>query len=110
MEWSVNVVDGALVGRTSGIVNEKNWQQFEPLVIDALRQATAAGQPFVLDMARIPHMSSRGLRVLTAAREEALKIGGEIKLANPVKEMREILDITAFDEIFEIIETPGATA
>jgi anti-sigma B factor antagonist len=47
-------------------------------------------------------MSSRGLRVLTSASQQARAVDLQIKLAAPNPVMREILEISRYDRLFDI--------
>jgi anti-sigma B factor antagonist/stage II sporulation protein AA (anti-sigma F factor antagonist) len=109
MDWQVHSEDGRLVARPAGRVDETTWEAFSGHLIAAVREAAAAGAPLVVDLSRMDYMSSRGLRALTMARREA----GEavsITLAAPNPRMREILAISRYDKLFEIVGEIGPGA
>jgi anti-anti-sigma regulatory factor len=56
-------------------------------------------------------MSSRGLRVLTLAKQLARAAGVSIRLALPTDVMREILAISRYDKLFPVDrELPAGSA
>ena len=57
----------------------------------------------VLYLADVPYMSSAGLRILLTAHKEMLAKGGELKIANVQSAVMEVLDITGFSDIFNLI-------
>lgn len=106
MDWRVRSEDGRVIGEPAGRVDETTWEAFSGHLIAAVREAAAAGAPLVVDLSRLDYMSSRGLRALTMAKREA----GEavsITLASPNPRMREILAISRYDKLFEIVEAAG---
>ena len=88
-------------------VDETTWEAFSQALIAAVKQAAAAGgQPLVVDLSGLDYMSSRGLRALTMAKNEA----GEavsITLAAPGPRMREILAISRYDKLFDVTADVG---
>ena len=57
----------------------------------------------VLDIADVPYMSSSGLRLLLAAHKTMLARGGELQIANVQPSVREVLDITGFSGILNLV-------
>ena len=57
----------------------------------------------VIDLANVPYMSSAGLRLLLAAHKTMLGKGGELQIANVQEDVREVLDITGFSDILNLI-------
>ncbi len=57
----------------------------------------------VIDLANVPYMSSAGLRLLLAAHKTMLGKGGELQIANVQEDVREVLDITGFSNILNLI-------
>ena len=57
----------------------------------------------VLDLANVPYMSSAGLRILLTAHKTMLGRGGELQIANVQGSVREVLDITGFSSILNLI-------
>ena len=57
----------------------------------------------VIDLANVPYMSSAGLRLLLAAHKQMLGKGGELLIANVQSTVREVLDITGFSDILNLV-------
>ncbi len=57
----------------------------------------------VIDLANVPYMSSAGLRLLLSAHKTMLGKGGELQIANVQESVREVLDITGFSDILNIV-------
>ena len=57
----------------------------------------------VLDLGGVPYMSSVGLRLLLAAHKAMLGRGCEFQIANIQPSVREVLDITGFTSILNLI-------
>lgn len=56
----------------------------------------------VVDMEKLSYISSAGLRVLLNAQKIMTKNGGSMIVRNANEELKEIFEVTGFDEIFEI--------
>jgi len=106
MDWQVRKDNGRLIGQPRGRVDETTWEQFSTDLIAAVREAAAAGLPLTVDLAGLDYMSSRGLRALTMAKREAGDAVA-ITLAGPNERMREILAISRYDKLFEIVDDVG---
>ena len=57
----------------------------------------------VLDLADVPYMSSAGLRLLLAAHKMMLGKGGEFQVANVQPSVKDVLDMTGFSDILNLI-------
>jgi len=95
----VERADGKLVFTPIGRVDAESVEDFTTAVVAAAREAKAAGATLVVDLAQLPFMVSRGLRALTMAQRE----GAAMKLAAPNAQMVEILKISRYDKLFEIL-------
>ena len=76
---------------------------------EALRKAVLAQAEknvIVLDLARVSTIDAGGLGVLLELREETQSKGIEFRLTNVTKPVREVLEITRLDSVFEV--TAGA--
>lgn len=70
-----------------------------------IRALVAGGsRQIVLNMAEVTYMDSSGLGELLAAHTSVSTAGGELKLLNLSKRVRDILEITRLDTVFEIFE------
>ena len=75
--------------------------QTSPELDKAIRESLDSIDSLTIDMIRLKHISSAGLRVLLSA-HKALKSKGGMKLKNPNKTVLQILDFTGFDDIFTL--------
>lgn len=57
----------------------------------------------VIDLGGVPFMSSAGLRLLLTAHKTMLANGGELKIANVQPAVKEVLDITGFSDILNLV-------
>ena len=62
-----------------------------------------AAKHVVIDLADVPYMSSAGLRILLAAHKTMLGKGGELLIANVQSAVKEVLDITGFSDILNLV-------
>ena len=108
MEWTLEERDGGIIGRPRGRIDEASWQEFADRLIEAVGKAADDGHKLVIDFSALDYMSSRGLRALTMARREADARGVSIILASPNGIMKEILAISRYDKIFEVVDDVGS--
>ena len=57
----------------------------------------------VIDLENVPYMSSAGLRLLLTAHKTMLASGGELQIANVQPSVKEVLDITGFSDILNLV-------
>jgi anti-sigma B factor antagonist len=57
----------------------------------------------VLDLRDVPYMSSAGLRLLLTAHKTMLAKGGEFQIANVQPAVKDVLDITGFSDILNLV-------
>ncbi len=57
----------------------------------------------VLDVEQVPYMSSAGLRLLLSAHKTMLASGGEFQVANVQPAVKDVLDITGFSDILNLV-------
>lgn len=82
----------------AGRIDSNNANQFG----DALNGVIAQNHnQLVLDLAGVDYMSSAGLREIVAAAKK-LQGKGELRLAQPSDRVREVLEMTGLDSVFQI--------
>jgi len=59
----------------------------------------------VLDVSKLTYISSAGIRTILHAHQEAVQLGGEVKLLGPTDQVRRIFEIAGVFEIMQIIDT-----
>ena len=102
MGWRRFVGAGGAVAEIFGRVDQPSCAALSAFLDDAIKDARALGVPLKLDLSGVRSISSHGLRVLGAARQEATaeRVPITIIAANP--RIREILRISQFDQLFPV--------
>ena len=108
MQWAASSSARGPVGRPTGDIDDDARDAFLGHLRDGVALAAAGSGAFVLDMAGIEHLSAGGLMALTIARKEAISSNVKIVLARPSPAMREVLEISRYQLIFEIVDDLGA--
>ena len=103
MEWRLRNDEGRLVAAPTGRVDEESWKDFSAHLTAAVREAVGAKVPLVIDLSGLEYMTSKGLRALTMAKNEA-KGAVAIRLAAPSPAMRRILSISRYDMLFPVVD------
>ena len=104
MDWRLRNDGARLVAAPTGRVDEDSWKDFSAQLNAAVREAVAASAPLVIDLSGLEYMTSKGLRALTMAKNEA-KGQVAIKLAAPNPTMRRILAISRYDMLFPVVDS-----
>ena len=67
----------------------------------------AGARNFVLDLSEVPFMDSAALAVMVSLLKRARQADGDVKMVAPKLEAaRRILELTKFDRVFDMKETP----
>jgi anti-sigma B factor antagonist len=102
MDWRLRNDGGRLVAAPTGRVDEDSWKDFSTQLTAAVHEAAGASIPLVIDLSGLEYMTSKGLRALTMAKNEA-KGAVTIHLAAPNSTMRRILSISRYDMLFPVV-------
>jgi anti-anti-sigma factor len=98
MNIQVSTQPNVAVIEVAGRIDSNNANQFS----DALNNVIAQNHnQLVLDLAGVDYMSSAGLREIVAAAKK-LQGKGELRLAQPSERVREVLEMTGLDSVFQI--------
>ena len=103
MDWRLRNDGSRLVGAPIGRVDEDSWKAFSAHLTAAVHEAVAASIPLVVDLTDLEFMTSKGLRALTMAKNEA-KGAITITLAAPNETMRRILSISRYNMLFPVVD------
>jgi anti-sigma B factor antagonist len=102
METSVeqrgNVSTVHIVGRVDGFTADTLQQVFSAEVAGGHRELVA-------DFREVDYTSSAGLRVLLGTVKEARSRGGDLRLAGPRPEVRNVLELSGFTGILRVFDT-----
>src|SRR5881392_1624569 len=101
MEAAYGRTGDALIVTPIGRVDESTWKDFDNQLAAAVMQVSRESLArLIIDLSRVDYMSSRGLRALTVAKQQARAVDVDIRLASPNDVVREILAISRYDRLF----------
>ncbi len=103
MDWRLRKDGAKFVAAPIGRVDEESWKDFSTQLTAAVHDAAAAGASLVVDLSGLEYMTSKGLRALTMAKNEA-KGAVAISLAAPNATMRRILAISRYNMLFPVVD------
>ncbi|HEY3797976.1 MAG TPA: STAS domain-containing protein [Caulobacteraceae bacterium] len=103
MEWGLRNDGQRLIAAPTGRVDEESWKDFSTRLNAAVHEAAGASLPLVIDLSGLEYMTSKGLRALTMAKNEA-KGAVAISLAAPNFTMRRILAISRYNMLFPVVD------
>ena len=103
MDWRLRNDGARLVAAPAGRVDEDSWKDFSTRLNAAVHEALSAKVPLVIDLSGLEYMTSKGLRALTMAKNEA-RGAVTIRLAAPNAAMRRILAISRYDMLFPVVD------
>ena len=109
MDWRLRNDGARLVAAPTGRVDEDSWKDFSAHLSAAVREAVGAEVPLVIDLSGLEYMTSKGLRALTMAKNEA-QGAVAIRLAAPNPAMRRILAISRYDMLFPVVASVDAAS
>lgn len=103
MEVTYARTSDALIVGPVGRIDEATWKDFDGELASAVLQASREGvETLIIDLSNVEYMSSRGLRVLTVAKQQAKAVDLTVRLAAPNDIMQEILAISRYDRLFPV--------
>lgn len=104
MQWAASSSTRGPVGEPAGDIGDDAREAFLGHLRDGVAKAAAAEGDFVVDMAGVEHISAGALMALTIARKEAITSNVKIVLARPTPAIREVLEISRYQLIFDIVD------
>jgi len=104
MQWASSSSARGPVGEPVGDISNDAREVFLDHLRDGVAAAAAGDAEFVLDLARVEHISTGALMALTIARKEAITRNVKIILARPQPAVREVLEISRYQLIFDIVD------
>lgn len=88
--------------RASGRIDSMN----APQLGEVFNEHIGAGHThLVLDLSSVDYMSSAGLRELVNALKKLKRVSGDLRIAQPSKRVREVMEMAGLDTIFLIFDT-----
>ena len=104
MQWAASSSARGPVGQPAGDIGDDERELFLAHLRDGVAKAAAGESEFVVDLAGVEHISASALMALTIARKEAISNNVKIVLARPSPAIREVLEISRYQLIFDIID------
>lgn len=98
LDVSIQRHDKNLMIKLSGKLNTNAALEVKEKILSALDGANKV----TFDLDGLEYISSAGLRIFVAAMKQLKTQGGEMNLLNVGKQVREVLDITGFVQIFNV--------
>lgn len=95
---SIQRHDTTLTIKLSGKLNTNAALEVKEKILSALDGA----QKVTFDLDGLEYISSSGLRIFVAAMKQLKTQGSDMKLLNVGKQVREVLDMTGFVQIFNV--------
>jgi anti-sigma B factor antagonist len=90
-----------ITGRVDGLTADTLQQVFSS-------EVAAGHHELVADFGAVDYTSSAGLRVLLGTVKEARSRGGDLRLAGPRPEVRNVLELSGFTGILKVFDTVEA--
>ncbi len=88
--------------RCRGDIDSHTCDRLEAAVARLLKEGFIR---IVVDLGRVPYMSSIGMGVLIGSKREAEERGGGFVLLNPDRSLKEIFHVMGFDRTFLIVHS-----
>jgi anti-anti-sigma factor len=105
MIWAASSSTQGAVGRPAGDIGDDARDAFLAHLREGVAAAAAAGDDgYVVDLSAVEHISAGALMALTIARKEAITSNVKIVLARPSPAIREVLEISRYQLIFDIVD------
>jgi anti-anti-sigma factor len=104
MEWVMASAAEGPVGRPAGTIDDAACDGFLNHLRAGVAQAADRRSNFILDLAAVDHVTANGLLTMIMARKEAVDLGVKIILACPTDIVREMLEISRYQLIFDIVD------
>lgn len=97
MEIKIENINGANVIALNGNLDGTTAQETQDSALPFLINNSM----IIFDMKNCPYVSSAGLRVLLVIAKKLANIGGKGALANVPEEVKDVMEMTGFDNIFK---------
>jgi|SRR5215204_4100831 anti-anti-sigma regulatory factor len=104
MEWEMASAAAGPVGQPAGTIDDAACDGFLNNLRIGVGQAADLKSDFILDLAAVDHITANGLLMMIMARKEAVDVGVKIILARPTTIIREMLEISRYQLIFDIVD------
>ncbi len=97
--------DGAAVIALLGEIVSRDDQHVVTSQVD--EQLAAGARTVVLDLSKVPYISSLGIATLVAVHVKVGRVGGNLRMVNPKPKVAEILEMTKVAAVFRTFSSVG---
>ncbi|MET0375333.1 MAG: STAS domain-containing protein [Rhizorhabdus sp.] len=104
MIWAASSSARGPIGQPAGDIGDDARDAFLGHLREGVATAAAGKGDFVVDLSGVEHISAAALMALTIARKEAITSNVKIVLARPNPAIREVLEISRYQLIFDIVD------
>lgn len=101
MDISVKELKRVSILTVSGRVDSSTAPDFDKALQSLIN---ANRSQIVVDMKDVEYLSSAGLRALVAALKAAKSGGGDVRIAQPSRRVREVIDLAGLNSVFTIYD------
>lgn len=101
MDISIKELKRVSVVAVSGRVDSSTAPDFDKALQSLINVNRSQ---IVIDMKDVEYLSSAGLRALVAALKAAKSGGGDVRIAQPSKRVREVIDLAGLNSVFTIYD------
>lgn len=102
VDFKTSLVEQVTLIVVTGRIDSMNADELGDTLGDEIERGS---RQIVLDLANVAYMSSAGLRELVAAYRKLQDAGGDLRLAQPSSRVRDVLEMSGLDTIFQIFPT-----
>ena len=97
---NLDIIEESIARGVKFIINGRVNTNNAPELEDKLNEALKAGhQNIILNMLRVDHLSSAGIKVILKAYKEAKSKNGKLGIEGPSENVRNVLGMTALDTL-----------
>jgi len=102
MEINKRQIDDIIVADISGILDTATSMEAQGIIQSYLDSGTSK---LIINLEKTEYMSSSGLRVLLATAKKLMAVQGKLKICQPNKVVKDILDTSGFSVIMDVVDT-----
>ena len=101
MDITTSTLDGATIVAVDGEIDANTAPEAQERILPL----ASPGCRLVLDLTRVPYMSSAGLRILLATYRQISGGGGKVVLVGVAEEIKDTMSVTGFIKFFTLRDT-----
>ena len=102
MEINKRHFDEIIIADITGILDTSTSMEAQTIIHNYLE---TGNNKLIINLANTEYMSSSGLRVLLATAKKLWAVDGKLKICQPNKVVKDILDTSGFSVIMDVVDT-----